>query len=281
MGTEKVARPTLEPGFVVDGYTLVSELGSGPMSVVYRARSADGADVALKILRPGPGDDPPLQRRFDRESEIAARVDHPNLLPVVAYGRDGGWRYMALPFVPGGSLADRIADGPLAIPDLVRIVREVGAGLDALHRLELLHRDVKPSNVLLTDEGAALADFGVARGEGDSVLTRAGSVVGTADYLAPETIRGEPTGALSDIYALGCLAYACAVGAPPFAGRRTVTETCRAHLSDPPADPASLRPDVPAALSAALLTALAKEPADRPRTGTAYGFLLRAGARGA
>ncbi len=224
---------------------------------------------------------PALRRRFDREGEIAAGVDHPNLLPVVAQGRDGGWRYMALPFAPGGSLEDRIEAGPLAVSDLVRIIREVGAGLDVLHRAGLVHRDVKPSNVLLTDAGAALADFGVARGGDDSVLTRAGSVVGTADYLAPEIIRGEQASPLSDIYALGCLAYACAVGTPPFAGRRTVTETCRAHLGEAPADPASIRPDLPPAFAAALLTALAKEPADRPRTGTAYGFLLRAGARGA
>jgi serine/threonine-protein kinase len=113
------------------------------------------------------------------------------------------------------------------------------------------------------------------------VLTRADSIVGTADYLAPETIRGEPAGPLSDIYALGCLAYAGAVGEPPFGGRRTVAEACRAHLSEAPADPALIRRDLPPAFAAALLTALAKDPVDRPRTGTAYGFLLRAGARGA
>lgn len=281
MGTERVTRPTLEPGRVIAGYTIVAELGSGPMSVVYRARDTDGADLALKLLRPELGADPALRRRFLRESEIAARVDHPNLLPVVARGQDGAWSYMALPFAPDGSLADRIDDGALALPDLVGIVREVGAGLDALHRLGLVHRDVKPSNVLLTTTGAALADFGVARGEDDSVLTRAGSVVGTADYLAPETIRGEQAGPLSDIYALGCLAYACAVGTPPFGHRRTVVETCRGHLSEAPTDPANVRPDLPKAFAAALLTALAKDPVDRPRTGTAYGFLLRAGARDA
>jgi serine/threonine protein kinase len=282
MEGQRVTRPAPAPGDVVAGYTIVAELGSGPMSVVYRARDPGGGDVALKLLHPERGADASLHRRFIRETEIAGRLKHPNLLPVVAEGEDEGRAYMALPFAPGGSLADRLEDdGPLELPDLVGIVRDVGAGLDALHRLGLVHRDVKPSNVLFTETGAALADFGVARGADDSVLTRAGSVVGTVDYLAPETIRGEPAGPLSDLYALGCLAYACAVGTPPFADRRTVADICRAQLDDAPIEPAVLRPELPNAFTAALLTALAKDPADRPGTGTAYGLLLRAGARGA
>ncbi len=281
MGADEVTTPILEPGRIVAGYTILEELGSGAMSAVYSAQGPDGAEVALKVIRSDAGADSSGRRRFERESALAERVDHPNVLSAVAHGEDDGWIYLALPFHSGGSLADRLEAGPLPVADVARTIADIGAGLDSLHRLGFVHRDVKPANVLLAPSGAILADFGVARGEDASVLTRAGSIVGTADYLAPETIRGEPAGPLADIYALGCVAYASTVGTPPFADRPTIVDVCRAHLEDPPPDPADRRPDLPAAFVSSLLSALAKEPADRPGTGTAYGLLLRAGARGA
>jgi serine/threonine-protein kinase len=199
---------------------------------------------------------------------------------VLDQGTHEGRRFLATPYAPSGSLATRLEQGPLELEELLAVVRRVGAGLDVLHRAGLLHRDVKPANVLLARDGAVLTDFGVVRGEVGTVLTRAGSIVGTADYLAPEAIRGEEVGPAADLYGLGCLAYACAAGSPPFAGRRTVLAICRAHLTEVPPDPRADRPSLPAPVADALLTALAKDPADRPGTGTAYALLLRAGARG-
>ena len=279
-GTEAPAE--LRPGTTLGPYRIVTELGRGRMAVVYRAVREDGAVVALKVLRRELRDDPAYRRRFEREARIAGRVRHDHLVPVLDRGEIGGSPYLATPYVAGGSLAERLADGPIAIADLVRLVAQIGAGLDALHRAGLVHRDVKPSNVMLDETGAAaLADFGFARGEADTALTKQGRVVGTVDYLAPEVIRGEAARPRSDIYGLGCLAYECIVGSPPFADRRTIAEACAAHLREEPPDPADARPDVPGAFAGALLTALAKDPARRPATGTAYALLLRAGARGA
>ena len=156
----------------------------------------------------------------------------------------------------------------------------MGGALDALHGLGLVHRDVKPANVLLDGDGhALLADFGVARGHAHTALTRVGRTVGTPDYLAPEVIRGGRATPASDLYGLGCLAYECATGAPPFAEKRTIGDVCVAHLQEDPPDPGRRRA-LPLALVSSLLTALAKDPARRPATGAAYARLLRAGAKG-
>lgn len=273
---------TLGPGAAVGPYRIEAELGRGRMGVVYRARRDDGVAVALKILRPELASDPTYRRRFAREGALAARVRDEHLVPVIDRGESGSWWYLAARYVAGGSLATRLERGVLSIPELVRTVAHVGAGIDALHRAGLVHRDVNPSNVMLDERGgAALTDFGLARGEADTVLTTDGRVVGTPDYLAPEVIRGERAGPRTDVYGLGCLAYACAVGHPPFADQRTVGEVCAAHLRDDPAEPSLERPDLPSPFGDALLTALAKDPARRPATGTAYALLLRAGARSA
>jgi serine/threonine protein kinase, bacterial len=269
------------PGERIGQYTIHEELGHGPLGAVFRAVGPAG-EVALKILHPELAADPAYRRRFEREGEVATGVRHPHLVPVVDHGEADGIPYLAAPFLRGGSLAARLDRGPLAVVELVSVVGQVASGLDALHRLGLLHRDVKPSNVMLAEDGAAaLADFGLARTEAHTVLTHEGRVAGTADYVAPEAIRGDRPGPRSDVYALGCLAYACATGAPPFARTRTVAETCRAHLFEPPPDPAAARADLPRPFADALVTALAKEPERRPATGTAYALLLRAGARGA
>lgn len=271
----------LEPGTRLGPYLLGEPLGRGRVGTVFRAEGPNG-EVALKVLHPELADDPAYRRRFDREGEVAAGVDHPHLVSVVDHGEADGLRYLATRFVRGESLAERIERGPLAVDALVLAVRHVASGLDALHRAGLLHRDVKPANVMLGEDGAAaLADFGLARAEADTVLTQAGKVAGTVDYLAPEAIRGETVGPRADVYALGCVAYECATGRPPFAGARTVAAACRAHLLEPPRDPAVRRPELPRPLADSLLTALAKEPERRPATGTAYALLLRAGARGA
>ena len=269
----------LSVGARMGPYVLEEELGRGATATVFRASRTDGMRVALKILDADV--DPVVLRRFERESEVAARLDHPYLVPVLDHGLVDGRRFLATRLASKGTLATRLEKGSLPLGEVIQVVRQIGAGLDVLHRAGLIHRDVKPANVLLTSEGVALTDFGVVRGNEQTVLTRVGTVVGTADYLAPEAIRGEEVGPAADLYGLGCLTYACATGAPPFADKRSIIAICRAHLSEPPSDPRIERPSIPPPLAAAILTALAKDPVDRPGTGTAYALLLRAAARGA
>ena len=251
-------------------------MGEGASGVVYRARHRDtGEVVALKVLRDEIAADPVLLHRFRREAAIAAEVPHPHLVPVLDAGEDDGQRYLASRYVSGESLADRLARGPLELQALLRVVGHAAAGLDALHRHGLVHRDVKTSNIMLDADGtAALTDFGLARGHASTALTRPGRLLGTLAYLAPELIRGERATPATDVYALGCVAYACATGSPPFASG-SVLQVGLAHLEDEPRDPLELRPDLPAPLGPALLQALAKHPHARPRSPLAYAELLR------
>jgi serine/threonine protein kinase len=270
-----------EVGQRLGPYRIEARLGQGGMGVVFRAsRDRDGGVVALKVLREELAADPAFRRRLAHEARAAAGVDHPNLAPVLEAGEAGGRLYLAVRFVDGRSLAQRLAAGPLAVPELLRLAAEVGAGLDALHRRGIVHRDVKPGNILLAADGTAvLGDFGLAKGRAWTVLTRPGQVLGTLDYLAPELIRGEPATPLSDLYALGCVLYEGLAGAPPFAGRG-VLRVGMAHLQEEPGDPAAGRDDVPAALSWTVRQALAKDPARRPTGAAALARMLRLAAPG-
>jgi serine/threonine protein kinase len=268
-----------QPGMRLGPYLLEDMLGEGSMGIVFRASRDDGAVVALKILRPELSADPSYRRRFEREGRIASTLTHPHLVEVVDSGEAEGWAYLASRYVPGESLAERLGrSGPLPVEEVVRLAGEVGTALDTLHASELVHRDVKPSNVMLSDAGAELTDFGVARGTADSVLTTPGRVVGTVDYLAPEVIRGEPAEPAADVYSLGCLLYECVTGAPPF-GSKPFAEAAVAHISEEPPDPSVTRRDLPRQFWTALRHALAKDPRERPPTATAYALMLRVSAR--
>jgi serine/threonine-protein kinase len=261
-------------------YRVEEVLGEGGMGVVYRAvREPSGEIVALKVLHEELSRSDAFRRRFAREARAAAAVGHRHLVPVVDAGEAGGRTYLAVAYVEGRTLAARLAaEGPLPLQDVVRVALEVGEAIDAVHRAGLVHRDVKPSNVMLDLEGRALlTDFGLARGEGYSIVTRPGEVMGTLDYVAPEVVLGGDATPASDVYALGCLVYECVTGEPPFAGRSLV-RLARAHVEEEPPDPGERRPGLPAGLSFAILRALAKDPRDRPGTGRAYGQLVRAGA---
>jgi serine/threonine protein kinase len=270
-------------GDAVGPYRIEAALGEGGMGHVFRAVHAQtGALVALKLLKPDLASDPSLVRRLLREARAAGTVEHRHLVGVLDAGQADGRHYLALELVPGVTVGQRIdAEGPLALHDVVRIAADVGAGLDALHRAGIVHRDIKPSNVLLDADGAArLTDFGLAKGQDYSALTLPGQMLGTIDYLAPELIRGEEPTAASDVYAFGCLIYACVAGRPPFGGRGLL-QIGVGHLDEEPPDPCAQRPDAPDGLGEAVRFALRKAPAERPATAAAYARLIAVGAGGA
>jgi serine/threonine protein kinase len=271
----------LAPGDTVGPYRIDSVLGVGGMGRVYRATAPSGEDVALKLVKADLARDTVFRKRFDREARIAQRVSHPNLVPVLDTGEENGIPYLTQRFIQGGSLADQIErQGPLSIESALRGVSAVAGALDALHANDLIHRDVKPANILVDEQGVSyITDFGLAKDTQGSLLTRPGQAVGSLDYMAPEQIRGEEVTAATDVYALGCVMCECLSGAPPFADRQGM-RVLWAHLQDQPPDPCAKRTDAPPGLGPAVLTALAKDPAERPPTATAYAQAIRAAAGG-
>jgi serine/threonine protein kinase len=265
-----------QPGDTLGGYRIESVLGEGGMGRVFGARrEEDGSEVALKVLKHELAGDYIFQQRFNQEARAAAEVHDEHLVPILEAGVADGHQYLAVAYLPGGSLADRIsADGALDTADTARVLTDVALGLEALHGAGIVHRDVKPGNVLFAADGSAkLTDFGLAKGRAYTVLTKPGQVIGTLDYLAPELIRGEPATPQSDLYALGCVAYECATGKPPFA-EKSFFEIGLAHLDEAPVDPREKRAEVPADLAAAILATLEKDPESRPAGAAAFAGLL-------
>jgi serine/threonine protein kinase len=275
---------TTEPGSgdAVGRWRLGDMLGEGGMGRVYKGLDAEGTEAAVKVVKAELASDQTFRRRFDREAAIAQRVQHPHVVPVVDKGEQEGIPYLAQKFIAGGSLEDLIKrDGNLKLDEAVRICTAVASGLDALHAEGLIHRDVKPANILLDDDGTPyIADFGLAKDREASVLTKAGQALGSMDYMAPEQIRGEEVTAQSDVYALGCVMFECMSGKPPFADRQGM-RILWAHLQEEPPDPLAARDDAPADVSWAILRALEKEPEMRPPTATAYAHMVRIAAVGA
>jgi serine/threonine protein kinase len=266
----------LAPGDSVGPYKIDSVLGVGGMGRVYRATGPEGDEVALKLVKADLARDTVFRKRFDREASIAQRVHHPNLVPVLDKGEESGIPYLTQRFIQGGSLADQIEKlGQLDVQTTLRVCNEVAGALDALHANDLIHRDVKPANILVDEQGVSyITDFGLAKDTQGSLLTRPGQAVGSLDYMAPEQIRGEEVSAGTDVYALGCVIYECLTGAPPFADRQGM-RVLWAHLQDAPPDPRQRRQDLPAALAGALLEALAKDRAERPSSATAFAQRLQ------
>jgi len=260
-------------------YDIVAVLGEGGVGFVYRAVDAAGRDVALKVVKPDLADDATFRRRFSREARIAQGIDHANVVPVFEAGEHDGLPYIAQKLVGGGNLGDRIKrEGRLDVAATVGLCRQVASGLDALHAAGIVHRDVKPENILLDDDVAYIADFGLVKDTAGTVLTAAGQALGTIDYISPEQIRGEQVTPATDVYALGCVVYACLLGAPPFADRRGM-KVLWAHLQDQPEDPSARSPDVPSDVGHAILIALAKDPGRRPQSAGMFGQLLQLGSR--
>lgn len=257
-------------------YRVEALLGVGGMGRVYEAVGPDGQRVALKVVKRELARDRVFRRRFDREANIAQRVKHRHVVPVLDKGEHDGIPYLAQSLIRGGSLADKIElEGRLELEFAVKVCLWVAAGLDALHAAGLVHRDVKPANILLDEQGVAhITDFGLAKDSQASVLTREEQTIGTIDYMAPEQIRGEEVSAATDIYALGCVMTECLSSSPPFADRQGM-RVLWAHLKDEPPDPCASRNDLPPGLSVSVRMALEKEPEKRPPTATAYARMVQ------
>jgi serine/threonine-protein kinase len=262
-------------GSQIGEYNVDALLGEGGMGKVYTATGPDGGRVALKLVKDDYARDETFRRRFYREARIAQTVQHPNVVPVLDTGEHEGLPFMAQRFIEGLSLDEKLKrDGPLDTETAVGVCTDVAAGLEALWGAGMVHRDVKPANILLDGSGRAyITDFGLAKDTQGSLLTLPGQALGSMDYMAPEQIRGEQVGAATDIYALGCVMYECMCGRPPFAevqGMRILW----AHLQDPPPDPRSVRADIPEAFARTLLVALEKDAAKRPQTAGEYARML-------
>jgi YVTN family beta-propeller protein len=263
------AMPELPPGAVVTGCRVDAVVGRGGMGVVYRATQLSlERPVALKAIAPELAGDPTFRERFKRESRIAASIEHPNVIPVYEAGEGEGMLYLIMRYVEGTDLRALIdAEGGLEPERAARIVAQVASALAAAHRRDLIHRDVKPANVLIDAGGerdhAYLTDFGIARhAAATSGLTRTGSVIGTLDYLAPERIQDQGGDGRSDVYALGCVLFEALTGTLPYARDNDVAKMY-AHLSAPVPSARELAPEVPEELDALARQAMAKDADDR------------------
>ena len=264
--------PDPAAGTEVAGYRIVERAGSGGMGVVYRAEEPGLGDrpVALKLLAPALAGDPEFRARFLREMRVAAAIDHPNIVPIYRAGEDRGLLYLAMRYVHASDLR-RVLDteGRLEPGRALAILDQVARALDAAHARGLVHRDVKPGNILLAPpvfdgdaEHVYLVDFGLARSDGDDRSIGGGSFLGTPRYAAPEQAAGRPVDGRTDGYALGCVLYECLTGRPPFPdgpGEAVLL----AHLESPPPRATDLRPDLSAAIDQVVARALAKAPEHR------------------
>jgi serine/threonine-protein kinase len=253
-------------GTVLSGrYRLESKLGSGGMSTVYLAR--DGTLerwVAVKVMHREMSDQPDQLERFRREARAVAQLSHPNVVAVIDAGEDGGHPYIVFEYVDGETLKQRIERvGPLPVDEATAYAIEIGRGLAAAHARRLVHRDVKPQNVLIDSEGRAkVTDFGIARSLESDGLTQTGRVLGTTDYVSPEQAMGRGVDARSDIYSLGVLLYEMLTGEVPFQAE-TVVGVAMKHVNEQIPDVQARRPDTSSALAAVVERATAKEPKKR------------------
>jgi serine/threonine protein kinase len=271
-------RPDPRLGTELGPYRIEAVIGRGGMGVVYLAEQARlGRKVALKIVSPEFSDDPKARARFLRESQMAAAIDHPNILPIYEADEADGVLFIAMRLVEGTDLAARLAAGHLDARTAAGILSQVAGALDAAHARGLVHRDVKPANILLSpgagaDQGdhAYLTDFGLTkRGGSETSLTAAGGFAGTLAYIAPEQVDGREIDGRADQYSLACMAFECLTGRVPFV-RETDIATAMAHIKDPPPSALALQPTLPAGVDGVLARGMAKAPDDRYPTCGAF-----------
>jgi serine/threonine protein kinase/sugar lactone lactonase YvrE len=264
-------------GLTIDRYRIVEQIGAGGMAVVYKAFDpAMDRYVAIKIPRQELTSDPTFRARFTREARVLAKLEHPHILPVHDFGEENGRFYLVMRYVGEGSLREMIARGPLPLDQAVRLIGQVAEALAYAHRNQVIHRDVKPANVLVDQEGSALlTDFGIAKLLQETMhLTGTSESIGTPYYMSPEQVRGQPVDARTDIYALGVVLYEVLTGRCPFVAE-TPLAVALMHLNDPLPLPHEVNPTLPEALERIILRAMAKNPADRFQTADEFAIALR------
>jgi serine/threonine-protein kinase len=248
-------------------YRLIELLGRGGMGEVWRAHDTDtDRIVAIKVLPANFSDDEEFKRRFRREAHAAARLNTPHVVPIHNYGEIDGRLYVDMRLIEGSDLQAVLADGPLEPARAIHIIGQVALALNAAHEVGLLHRDVKPSNILLDrNDFAYLIDFGIARAADETRLTKSGNTIGTFQYIAPERFGTGTEDARADIYSLACVLYECLTGRPPF-DEASMAQLVAAHLSTPPPQPSVTQPNVPAQIDPVIATGMAKDPDNRYAT---------------
>jgi serine/threonine protein kinase len=270
----------LSPGSTFAGYEIDSVVGAGGMGILYRARQLRlDRPVALKVVEADVARDPVIRERLRREARAVASLDHPNVVPLYEAGEEDGTVYIVTRWVEGTELGALIQDdGPLEPGRAARTAAQIAAALEAAHENGLVHRDVKPSNVILTREDHVyLTDFGLARRAGTAPgLTAEDQMLGTIDYVAPEQIEGSEPDARSDIYSLGCVLFEMLTGEPPFASQKGGMAKMWAHVNADPPSVSERRHDVPPALEEELKLAMARSPEARPTAATFRARVLEA-----
>jgi serine/threonine protein kinase len=261
----------VEVGKEIGGYAVTGRIGEGGMGAVFLAEQREtGQQFALKVLLSETATSEEFRRRFERESQYASSLNHPNIVRVHEFGEVDGVAYMVMEYVPGRDLTAELAGGALSPERTIEILEQVASALDAVHATGLYHRDVKPANVLIADDGenghlrCRLTDFGLSKhpSQDSSPLTSAGFFVGTCQYVAPEQILAKELDHRVDVYSLGCLLYECLAGEPPFKRPRE-EQVLYAHIQDPPPRLTAVKPELPAAIDDVIARALAKEPEER------------------
>jgi serine/threonine-protein kinase len=243
-------------------------IGAGGMATVHEAEdTALGRRVAIKVLQPQYAADAGFVSRFDREARAIAALNHPGIVQVYDVGNDGSRPYIVEEFVEGEPLKELLRAGPMPADRIIDVGVQIAKALDYAHQAGIVHRDVKPQNILIAPRGQAkLVDFGIAATAGVAGNTDAGSVFGTVHYLAPEQAQGQSSSPATDVYSLGIVLYEMATGHPPFDGQ-TAMEIANKHVSAAPEPPSIANPTIPPRLEQAILRALSKDPARRPQSG--------------
>jgi serine/threonine protein kinase len=270
----------LSPGSTIAGYEVESVVGAGGIGILYRARQVRlDRPVALKLVESDTAQDPVIRERLRREARTVAALDHPNVVPIYEAGEEDGTVYIVTRWVEGTELGTLIQrDGPLEPARAARLAAQIASALEVAHEQGLVHRDVKPSNVILTSEDHVyLTDFGLAKRAGSAAgLTGVDQMLGTVDYVAPEQVEGGEPDARGDVYSLACVLYETLTGAPPFADQQGGMAKMWAQVNAEPQSVRERRPDVSPALDDVIGRGMTKDPEARPTAAAFRTALLQA-----